>query len=159
MKPKNQLMVCLLLKRVPSPLVICFEDTPDQRVADYGVFTALFNSGMILSCSNYDIKPPKVEVPPPEPVVPEVPPEEKVEDKKKEAAAAKNKKKGKTAEVEAPPVVSSSFSICLSLLQNNHLQTIPYSTGHRNHRRGSAHLLAYLFIFLLHSPIFISLFT
>lgn len=121
MKPKNQPMVCLLFERVSSPLVIYFEDTSDKRVADYGVFTALFNSGMILSCSSYDTKPPRVEVPPPEPVVPEVPPEDKIEDKKKEAAAAKNKKKGKTAEVEAPPVVSSFFSIFLSLLQNNHL--------------------------------------
>ena len=85
--------------------MICFKDNPDKRVADYGVFTALFNSGMILSCSNYDTKAPKAEIPP-EPVVPEVPPEEKVEDKKKEAAMAKGKKKGKAAEVEAPPVVS-----------------------------------------------------
>ena len=103
-------MVCLLLESILSSLVISFEDVPDKRVADYGVFTALFNSGMILSCSNYDTKAPRVEVPPVEPIVPEVPPEEKVEDKKKEAAAAKGKKKGKTAEVEAPPVVSSFFS-------------------------------------------------
>ncbi len=98
-----------------------FADIPEKRVAEYGVFTALLNSGMILSCSNYDIKAPKgkfqslrnslrnfilVAAPPPEPVVAEIPVEEKVEDKKKEAAAAKGKKKGKATEVEAPPVVS-----------------------------------------------------
>ncbi|CAM4745848.1 unnamed protein product [Rotaria magnacalcarata] len=75
----------------------------EKRVAEYGVFTALLNSGMLLSCSSYDTKVPK-QPPPPEPPAPEVPVEEKVEDKKKEAAAAKNKKKGKTVEVEAPPV-------------------------------------------------------
>jgi hypothetical protein len=32
-----------------------------KRVAQYGVFTALLNSGMILSCSNYDTKAPKGE--------------------------------------------------------------------------------------------------
>ncbi|CAF4641723.1 unnamed protein product [Rotaria socialis] len=76
----------------------------EKHVAEYGVFTALLNSGMLLSCSSYDTKAPKPP-PPPEPPAPEVPVEEKVEDKKKEAAAAtKNKKKGKTVEVEAPPV-------------------------------------------------------
>jgi hypothetical protein len=51
-------------------------DIPEKRVAQYGVFTALLNSGMILSCSNYDIKAPKAP-PPPEPVVAEIPVEEK----------------------------------------------------------------------------------
>jgi hypothetical protein len=32
---------------------------PEKRVAQYGVFTAILNSGMILSCSNYDTKAPK----------------------------------------------------------------------------------------------------
>ncbi|CAF4861071.1 unnamed protein product, partial [Rotaria socialis] len=64
----------------------------EKHVAEYGVFTALLNSGMLLSCSSYDTKAPKPP-PPPEPPAPEVPVEEKVEDKKKEAAAAtKNKK-------------------------------------------------------------------
>jgi hypothetical protein len=45
-------------------LYLFFEDNPpnaipEKRVAEYGVFTALLNSGMILSCSNYDIKAPK----------------------------------------------------------------------------------------------------
>ncbi|CAF0831903.1 unnamed protein product [Rotaria sp. Silwood1] len=76
--------------------------TTEKRVAEYGVFTAILNSGMILSCSNYDTKAPK-EAPPPEPPAPEIPVEEKVEDKKKEAAGAKGKKKGKAVEAETPP--------------------------------------------------------
>ncbi|CAF0734574.1 unnamed protein product [Rotaria sordida] len=78
--------------------------TTEKRVAEYGVFTAILNSGMILSCSNYDTKPPKVEIPPPEPPVPEIQIEEKIEDKKKEAPG-KGKKKGKAIEAETPPVV------------------------------------------------------
>ncbi|CAF4384534.1 unnamed protein product [Rotaria sp. Silwood2] len=77
--------------------------TTEKHVAEYGVFTAILNSGMILSCSNYDTKPPK-ETPPPEPPAPEIPVEEKIEDKKKEAAAAKGKKKGKAVEAETPPL-------------------------------------------------------
>ncbi|CAF4445912.1 unnamed protein product, partial [Adineta steineri] len=79
-----------------------------KRIAQYGVFTALLNSGMILSCSNYDTKPAKIETPPPPPppapVEHHAPPEPAVDDKKKDSHSTKGKKKGKTVEVEAPVV-------------------------------------------------------
>ncbi|CAF0871920.1 unnamed protein product, partial [Didymodactylos carnosus] len=85
-------------------------ETKSKKVADYGVFTAQLNSGMILTCSTYNQEPPKsieiqgaqtVTEPPPPPPVTETPHEDKLDDKKKDA---KQKKKGKPVEVEPPPV-------------------------------------------------------
>ncbi|CAF1080181.1 unnamed protein product [Adineta steineri] len=86
----------------------------EKRIAQYGVFTALLNSGMILSCSNYDTKPAKIETPPPPPppapVEHHAPPEPAVDDKKKDSHSTKGKKKGKTVEVEAPVVDTESIT-------------------------------------------------
>ncbi|UJR27796.1 hypothetical protein I4U23_009067 [Adineta vaga] len=81
----------------------------EKRVAQYGVFTALLNSGMIVSCSNYDMKAPKVEAPAPPPPPPPAASVEHVnsettDEKKKDAHTTKGKKKVKPVEVEAPPV-------------------------------------------------------
>ena len=109
---------------------------PEKRVAQFGIFTALLNSGMILACSNYDTKPPKgtddcctldshtrgdslaekpsVEPPP----ASELSAEEKAEEKKKEAALVRSKKRGKTIEVEAPPVVRTVIERSFSVSRN-----------------------------------------
>ncbi|CAF0822833.1 unnamed protein product [Adineta ricciae] len=87
------------------------DSTEEKRVAQYGVFTAILNSGMIVSCSNYDTKAPKSETPavaaPPPPPVPaplEHANSEVIEEKKKDSHAAKGKKKVKPVEVEVPLV-------------------------------------------------------
>ena len=116
---------------------------PEKRVAQFGIFTALLNSGMILACSNYDTKPPKgtgnsctleshsrddcsVEKPPVEPPpAPELSAEEKAEEKKKEAALVRSKKRGKTIEVETAPVVRTFIERSLSFRRHSIIHRYP----------------------------------